>query len=174
MLNWFKKVWGGENLPPKPTKDIPPPPIGWNKTFADLRAEMEAGVRKSIEHPEMDWALDYERRTAPPPPPESVKRQWEIAASERNCYCSGWGINPARLEKDGLQEGYCGICERCGAQGHTRHFPGPVPYTGSWCDKCYRSVAWTWPFRSLSGWGYIFAVALIIYFIGSIVVRALR
>ena len=43
---------------------------------------------------------------------------------ERNCYC-----------KQG--QTYCGKCEICGALGHTSHFPGPVPYTGSWCDDCY-------------------------------------
>ena len=45
----------------------------------------------------------------------------------RHCYC-----------KPG--ETHCGTCERCGVPGHTRHFPGPVPYTGAWCDRCYRFV----------------------------------
>lgn len=48
-------------------------------------------------------------------------------AARRGCYC-----------KSG--ETSCGTCERCGAAGHTRHFPGPVPYTGAWCDRCYRLV----------------------------------
>ena len=40
-----------------------------------------------------------------------------------NCYC---------------QEGerFCGDCDACGAEGHTQHFPGPLPYTGGWCDDC--------------------------------------
>jgi hypothetical protein len=47
--------------------------------------------------------------------------------NERACYCSPGDIS-------------CGICERCREPGHTRHFPGPVPYTGAWCDRCYRIV----------------------------------
>lgn len=47
----------------------------------------------------------------------------------RSCYC-----------KPG--ETTCGTCERCGAAGHTRHFPGAVPATGAWCDRCYSVVAW--------------------------------
>jgi hypothetical protein len=48
-------------------------------------------------------------------------------ANPRNCYC-----RPGEVT--------CGTCERCGAPGHARHFPGPVPYTGAWCDRCYRVV----------------------------------
>ena len=179
LVNGIVEMWKAASVRkqiPQPEgkalKAIPPAPAGWNRTMADLWAEMEAGVRKSIEHPEMDWAIDYERRTAPPPPPESVKDKWESAARKRNCYCSIWGINPAKLEKDELPEGFCGICERCGEYGHTRHFPGPIPYTGAWCDKCYRVLKWTWPFRSLSGWGYILAVVMIASFVGRIVVIA--
>ena len=45
-----------------------------------------------------------------------------------NCYC-----------EDG--ENYCGDCEACGAQGHTQHFPGPLPYTGGWCDECSLEIS---------------------------------
>jgi len=45
--------------------------------------------------------------------------------NQRACYCA-----PGETS--------CGICERCGVPGHTRHFPGPVPVTGAWCDRCYR------------------------------------
>lgn len=93
---------------------------------------------------------------APPSEPESP---WQIAARERNCYCGLWGKEPANYESQGLSPGYCGFCERCGAQGHTRHFPGPVPYTGSWCDRCYTIVKWTWPLRMPVGWIYL-AMAL--------------
>jgi hypothetical protein len=24
-----------------------------------------------------------------------------------------------------------------------QHFPGPVPYTGAWCDHCVKIVPWT-------------------------------
>ncbi len=48
---------------------------------------------------------------------------------DRHCYCA-----PGQAS--------CGTCERCGLPGHTRHFPGPVPVTGAWCDRCYRIVGW--------------------------------
>ena len=40
---------------------IPPPPLGWNKTIADLVAEITSGVRKSVGPYETQWARDYER-----------------------------------------------------------------------------------------------------------------
>ncbi len=45
--------------------DTPPAPPGWNKTFADLDAEMHAGLRKSVGFPETEWARDYERSLLP-------------------------------------------------------------------------------------------------------------
>lgn len=66
-----------------------------------------------------------------------------IAARERNCYCSLWDKDPAFCQAQGYAPGHCGVCDRCGVPGHTRHFPGPLPYTGSWCDRCYRIVKWT-------------------------------
>ena len=51
----------------------------------------------------------------------------DLAPNPRSCYCKAG-------------ETFCGTCERCGAPGHTRHFPGPVPVTGAWCDRCYRVV----------------------------------
>ena len=64
------------------------------------------------------------------------------APSHRSCYCGLWQSSPQHLRDQGIPEGYCGICQRCGALGHTRHFPGPVPYTGAWCDACYRTIFW--------------------------------
>ena len=58
--------------------------------------------------------------------------------SERiGCYCSLWDKDPQFYVKENVPEGYCGICDNCKKPGHTRHYPGPVPYTGSWCDSCY-------------------------------------
>lgn len=62
-----------------------------------------------------------------------------------DCYCNPKGEHPKSLEREGIPSGYCGICERCGKPGHTRHFPGPVPCTGSWCDRCYRLLPWITP-----------------------------
>lgn len=88
----------------------------------------------------------------------AAQSQWAIAARERNCYCDLWDKDPDFLRKEGIPSGYCGKCERCGAPGHTRHYPGPVPCTGSWCDKCFRVLKWTAPFRSLTGWLFLLAV----------------
>jgi hypothetical protein len=60
-----------------------------------------------------------------------------VSGSDRGCYC-------------GEGETSCGTCDRCGGAGHTRHFPGPVPVTGAWCDRCYRIVEWTHPSRLLT------------------------
>ena len=57
---------------------------------------------------------------------------------ETNCYCGLWKTDPELLRRQGVPPGYCGLCQVCGEPGHTRHFPGAVPYTGSWCDRHYR------------------------------------
>jgi hypothetical protein len=59
-----------------------------------------------------------------------------IAAEGEDCYCDLRRTNPGVLEKQGVPLGYCGICS-CGAPGHVRHYPGPVPVSGAWCDDCY-------------------------------------
>ena len=59
-------------------------------------------------------------------------------SDKRGCYCDLWEKSPQTLEKQGVPRGYCGICEICKAPGHTRQAPGATPYTGSWCDRCYR------------------------------------
>ncbi len=74
------------------------------------------------------------------------------AKAGQECQCGLWQTSPDFLRGQGIPEGFCGICQVCGRPGHTRHFPGPVPYTGSWCDSCHRSLAKAWPFRSLAFW----------------------
>jgi len=64
-----------------------------------------------------------------------------------------------------LEERFCGVCMRCGAPGHIRHFPGPVPVTNSWCDRCYRITALTWPFTSLVGWQYLLKFGFIAFWV---------
>jgi len=66
--------------------------------------------------------------------------------NERGCYCGLWQKNPAHLESQGILRGYCGLCDKCGRPGHTRQFPGAVPYTGSWCDSHYRWLSFVHPF----------------------------
>lgn len=69
--------------------------------------------------------------------------------NERYCYCPKNGKpHPDYLIKQGVPEGFCGMCERCGQPGHARHFPGPVPYTGAWCDRCYDIVGNRYALRS--------------------------
>ncbi len=49
----------------------------------------------------------------------------------KNCYC-----DPSRRLITGI-DGWtlqCGKCDVCGRLGHTRHFPGPIPHTGGWCN----------------------------------------
>ena len=59
---------------------------------------------------------------------------------ERNpCYCGT--ISKETMEKEGIPEGYCGLCELCNKPGHTQHFPGAVPYIGAWCDDCFEKIA---------------------------------
>lgn len=99
------------------------------------------------------------------PTRNSVENRWAHAARKRNCYCGLWGTNPASLEKQELNEGYCGFCVRCGEPGHTRHAPGGRPLTAAWCDKCYRRAAllspgtW-WPLLPLA---MLISLALPIY-----------
>jgi hypothetical protein len=46
--------------------DKPPPaPAGWNKTIADLYAELKAGRRSVLGSPEIEWAREYERSLLP-------------------------------------------------------------------------------------------------------------
>ena len=47
------------------SKHVPPRPHGWDKTIADLTAEMQRGERMSVGRPEIDWARDYERDQIP-------------------------------------------------------------------------------------------------------------
>ena len=103
--------------------------------------------------------MDTESRGAP-------ERGREAVARRRDCYCRIWDTDPASFVELGYAEGFCGVCERCGDPGHTRHFPGPVPYTGSWCDRCYRFLMWTWPFRTVIGWVFIAIIAAIAFVVG--------
>lgn len=64
-----------------------------------------------------------------------------VPDAQRSCYCFLWEQNAESLRQQGIPPGYCGMCQVCGAAGHTRHYPGPVPYTGAWCDACYAQLA---------------------------------
>ena len=51
-------------------------------------------------------------------------RMTEQLPQRKNCYCRP-------------EDSYCGTCQVCGEPGHCRHFPGPLPYTGAWCEAHY-------------------------------------
>ena len=94
------------------------------------------------------------------------------AMNARGCYCNLWRTKPETLRLQGIPEGYCGICERCGVPGHTRHHPGGVPYTGEWCDRIVhlKSV-----FLTPMGWVKLLLVGAGLYalfFVGALVVTA--
>ena len=44
---------------------VPPRPADWHKTIDDLFQEMNAGLRKDIRQPELDWAREYTRSLIP-------------------------------------------------------------------------------------------------------------
>lgn len=68
------------------------------------------------------------------------------------CYCNIWETDPSSLVERGIPPGFCGICDECGAPGHLRHYPGPVPNTASWCDTCYIVEAHLSPDRVAGAW----------------------
>jgi hypothetical protein len=61
--------------------------------------------------------------------------------NKRGCYCEIWDKDPEYFKSRGVPRGYCGFCQICKKPGHTRHFPGGVPYTGCWCDFHYRLIS---------------------------------
>ena len=69
----------------------------------------------------------------------------ETDTNERGCYCDLWEQDSAHLEQQGVPRGFCGLCATCGEPGHTRHHPGAVPFTDSWCDYHYKLTQWTHP-----------------------------
>ena len=78
--------------------------------------------------------------------------------NERGCYCDAPGLGPEYFESRGIPPGFCGLCERCGAPGHTRHFPGAVPCTGCWCDRHYRLLSLVHPLGFPGGLLYAAAI----------------
>ena len=89
--------------------------------------------------------------------------------NKRGCYCGIWQKNPSFYESRGVPRGYCGFCEKCGKPGHTRHFPGAVPYTGTWCDFHYRLTSIIHP-MGFPGWfiysGLLFGAIILLKLYG--------
>ena len=83
--------------------------------------------------------------------------------NERGCYCGIWDKNPAYFESQGVPRGYCGLCQRCKAPGHTRHFPGAAPYTACWCDRHYRILSIVHPLGTIGKFVYLGLLALIVW-----------
>jgi hypothetical protein len=79
----------------------------------------------------------------------------------RDCYCELWEKDPSVLEKQGVPRGFCGLCDSCKTPGHVRHFPGIVPYSGSWCDAHYRRLSFVHPL-AIPGIFFYAALALLL------------
>lgn len=79
-----------------------------------------------------------------------------------DCYCSLWTTDPAFCKEKGYKPGYCGVCEVCGEPGHTRHYPGPVPYTGTWCDTHYGKLRRFQPLQLLVPFFVILCFLLVV------------
>ncbi|MFZ3045672.1 MAG: macro domain-containing protein [Desulfatirhabdiaceae bacterium] len=91
-------------------------------------------------------------------------REWPYG----NCYCDLWVKSPKTLEKQGVPNGYCGLCDVCGAPGHLQHFPGAVPSTGAWCKKHYYRKMILHPLGAIGVFiwalGLIAIVGIVIFF----------
>jgi len=86
------------------------------------------------------------------------------SANKRGCRCSGSEKNPGGQQPAGLlPRGYCGLCIMCGKPGHTRHHPGAVRFTGTWCDFHYRVLAVTHPLAPLGTFLWLAVVASAIF-----------
>lgn len=82
-------------------------------------------------------------------------------AEKLGCYCNLWNKDPAFFKKKSIPEGYCGLCQKCDRPGHTRHFPGFAPYTGTWCKRHYRLAMILHPLGSLGMLLYFFFILTI-------------
>jgi len=82
--------------------------------------------------------------------------------TERRCYCGLWQTNPGALERQGIPPGFCGLCQVCGKPGHVRHFPGAVPYTGSWCDRHYRRLKIRHPLGAIGFFLWVFVAVVVV------------
>lgn len=62
-MNLIKRIFRKLNC--KPVEGKISRPSDWKLTIEDLLAEMDAGKRKSIGHPEIEWAREYKRSLIP-------------------------------------------------------------------------------------------------------------
>lgn len=83
----------------------------------------------------------------------------------RGCQCRLWEVEPSFLEARKVPAGFCGFCETCGKPGHTRHFPGTVPYTGCWCDSHHLRISILHPLGHWGRWVYsaLLVVGLVLW-----------
>lgn len=92
----------------------------------------------------------------------TTDRKDTVGMNNRGCYCDIWEKDPEFFRKQGIPEGFCGFCDTCKKPGHTRHFPGSSPYTGTWCDFHYRMIGLIHP---LGIYGTFFWAAIVILLI---------
>ena len=90
--------------------------------------------------------------------------QTHAGSEQRDCYCGLDGSTGTSTATSDVPPGICGRCDVCGHPGHIRHFPGPAPVTGTWCDIHFRRAAWPHPLGHYGRWlytGAVLALALI-------------
>lgn len=95
-----------------------------------------------------------------------------MGPDQRDCYCGLDSSTRTATATSNAPPGFCGICEVRGQPGHTRHFPGAAPVTGSWCDLHYRRTSWLHPMGRYGRWLYS-GIALMVLLI-AIALRARR
>lgn len=81
----------------------------------------------------------------------------ESPETENPCYYCAT-IDSKERSARGVPDGYCGICSICGKPGHIQHFPGPIPYTGIWCDHCVKILYFKRKVKAVLTYGIIGAV----------------
>lgn len=74
-----------------------------------------------------------------------------------------WDTKPTHFRNSGVPEGYCGLCEVCERPGHSRHFPGASPATGTWCDKHYNRLRFLHPNGAIGCFLYLALIIGVIF-----------
>jgi hypothetical protein len=96
-----------------------------------------------------------DRSEKPPAATENNRMPSDKRWRPIGCYC---GV--AAFEEDPeIPPGYCGLCDACGKPGHTLHFPGAVPFTGSWCRYHYYRAMVCHPLGSIGA--FVWALAIL-------------
>ena len=89
-MKWFKKLFNSRKSK-QPDKPKEQKPLGWDLTIDDLFKEMEAGKRKSVGNPEVEWAREYEQSLIPEKSRFPKKRDlYESSKDQIVPYLTSW------------------------------------------------------------------------------------